>query len=179
MEENEKVNSTDMTEENTAESTAEQHEQVADVSREEQLELELRDMKDKYTRLHADFDNARKRHARERLDLIQTASAAVIKELLSVMDDFERAEQAIKASGDNSALEGIALIHHRMQRILEGKGLKAMDALHAPFDTEFHEAITNIPAPSDDLKGKVVDVVEKGYFIHDTVIRYAKVVVGQ
>jgi molecular chaperone GrpE len=179
MEEHEKMNRKDMSEENTAESTAEHVEQDIATSREEQLELELREMKDKYTRLHADFDNARKRHARERLDLIQTASAGVIKELLSVMDDFERAEQAIKASGDSSALEGISLIHHRMQRVLEGNGLKAMDALHTPFDTEFHEAITNIPAPSDDLKGKVVDVVEKGYFIHDTVIRYAKVIVGQ
>lgn len=179
MEENEKLNGSNTTDEPTADSTAEELEQTAELSREEQLELELRDMKDKYTRLHADFDNARKRHARERLDLIQTASASVIKELLSVMDDFERAEQAIKASGDTSALEGISLIHHRMQRILEAKGLKAMEAMHAPFDTEFHEAITNIPAPSKDLKGKVVDVVEKGYFIHDTVIRYAKVVVGQ
>lgn len=148
-------------------------------SEEEKVREELSAMKDKYTRLMADFDNTRKRHAKERIDLIQNAGVDIIRELLPILDDFERAEAAHKASGNDEALEGTLLIHNKMRHILASKGLKPMNALHTVFDTEFHEAITNIPAPSDDLKGKVVDVVEKGYYMNDHVLRYAKVVVGK
>lgn len=147
-------------------------------SREEVLENEVAELKDKYLRLQADLENMRKRHARERLDLIHGASNDLIKDLLPVLDDFERAIAHEEQKGSEQ-LEGLNLVYNKFKRTLEGKGLKAMDAMHQPFDTEYHEAITNIPAPSEDLKGKVVDVTEKGYFIHDTVIRYAKVVVGQ
>ncbi|MBI1267976.1 MAG: nucleotide exchange factor GrpE [Cryomorphaceae bacterium] len=136
--------------------------------------------KDRYTRLYAEFDNFRKRTQRERIDLIRTASGEIISAMLPVLDDFERAIKANEASEDHAALkEGFVIIHNKMRNILEIKGLKPMDSMGQVFDTEFHEAITNIPAPSDDLKGKVVDVVEKGYFINDNVLRYAKVVVGQ
>ncbi len=147
-------------------------------NREAILEGEVADLKDKYLRLQADLENMRKRHARERLDLIHGASNELIKDLLPVVDDIERAIAHEEQQGSEQ-LEGLNLIYNKLKRTLENKGLKAMDALHQPFDTEYHEAITNIPAPSEDLKGKVVDVTEKGYFINETVIRYAKVVVGQ
>jgi molecular chaperone GrpE len=136
--------------------------------------------KDRYTRLYAEFDNYRKRTSREKADIIKTASADILKNLLPVIDDFERAIKANENAVDPEALkEGFNLIYTKFKNTLDAKGLKPMDSLGQPFDVEFHEAITNIPAPSDDLKGKVVDVVEKGYFIHDAVLRYAKVVVGQ
>jgi molecular chaperone GrpE len=136
--------------------------------------------KDRYTRLYAEFDNFRKRTQRERIDLIRTASGDIISAMLPVLDDFERAIKANEMSEDHAALkEGFVIIHNKMRNILEMKGLKPMDSMGQTFDTEYHEAITNIPAPSDDLKGKVVDVVEKGYFINENVLRYAKVVVGQ
>lgn len=134
--------------------------------------------KDKYLRLNADFDNARKRNARERIELIQNANADLVRELLSSLDDFERAI-AHENPDNQETITGLNLIYNKLKKTLESKGLKPMDSLHQAFDTNFHEAITNIPAPSDDLKGKVVDVVEKGYFLNDSVIRYAKVVVGQ
>lgn len=188
---NEKATGSEDAAQTTAEATADiKHEngkgESNDTSQEtneltevDRLAAELAAMKDKYTRLMADFDNARKRHARERIELIQNAGADLMKELLPVLDDFERAEAAHKASGNEEALEGSTLIHNKLRRTLEAKGLKPMEAMHTVFDTEYHEAITNIPAPSDELKGKVVDVVEKGYYINEQVLRYAKVVVGQ
>lgn len=152
--------------------------QNEELSQEERLQKEVSELKDKYLRLQADFENMRKRNARERIDLIHSASNELIKDLLPVLDDFERA-LSHEDQQNPEQLEGVNLIYNKFKRTLENKGLKAMDALHQPFDTEFHEAITNIPAPSEDLKGKVVDVTEKGYFMNETVIRYAKVVVGQ
>jgi molecular chaperone GrpE len=161
------------------EALIEEHEENAP-SREEQLEAELAEMKDKYTRLFAEFDNFRKRTAKERIGLINNAGADVIKNLLPVLDDFDRAKKANEGSEDASAVkEGFDLIHNKFFRLLEQKGLKPMDSQGKPFDTEYHEAITDIPAPSEDLKGKVVDVIEPGYFMNDTVLRYAKVVVGK
>lgn len=170
-------------EQNTAtadeEAQVEEHEENAP-SREEQLEADLAEMKDKYTRLFAEFDNFRKRTAKERIGLINNAGADVIKDLLPVLDDFDRAKKANEGSEDVKAVkEGFDLIHNKFFRLLEQKGLKPMDSQGKPFDTEYHEAITDIPAPSDDLKGKVVDVIEPGYFLNDTVLRYAKVVVGK
>jgi molecular chaperone GrpE len=145
-------------------------------SKEDQLVKEVAELKDKYLRLHADFENARKRYARERIELFQNANGEMMKALLPVVDDFER---ALAHENNAAANEGLMLIYTKLKRTLEQNGLKPMEALHQTFDTEFHEAITNIPAPSEDLKGKVVDVVEKGYFINEQVLRYAKVVVGQ
>ncbi|MNX84454.1 heat shock protein GrpE [compost metagenome] len=112
--------------------------------------------------------------------MISTASAGVLKDMLSVMDDFERAIANNENSEDISAVkDGFKLIHHKLKNLLEGKGLKQMDAKHQAFDSDLHEAIANVPSPSEDLKGKVIDDVEKGYYLNDKVIRFAKVVVGQ
>ena len=144
------------------------------------IEEEMSLLRDKYVRLHAEFDNFRKRNAKERVDLINTASRDVILDLLPVIDDFDRAIHANETNDDIKAVkEGLNLIQQKMFRTLEGKGIKAMDSVGKKFDTDHHEAITQIPAPSKKLRGKVVDVVEKGYFLNDTVLRYAKVVVGQ
>lgn len=144
------------------------------------LEEEMAQLRDKYVRLHAEFDNFRKRTAKERVDLINTASRDVITEMLPVLDDFDRAIQANENNDDIEAVkDGFGLIRQKMFKTLENKGVKAMDSIGKAFDTDHHEAITQIPAPSKKQRGKVVDVVEKGYFLNDTVLRYAKVVVGQ
>lgn len=140
---------------------------------------EINEWKDKFLRLFSEFDNYKKRNARERIELTKTASADIIRKMLPVLDDLER---ALKSAGDDAALapykQGVELILNKMMGILEKEGLKPIDAKGQPFDTDYHEALTNIPAPSEDLKGKVVDEVEKGYMLHDKVIRFAKVVVG-
>ncbi|WP_338225967.1 nucleotide exchange factor GrpE [Algoriphagus confluentis] len=144
------------------------------------LEAEVADLKDKYLRLYSDFENFRKRTAKERLDLIQTASEGVLKDLIPVVDDFERAFKASEKEEDAAKIrEGNLLIFHKLVRILESKGLKVMEDLTGkPFDAETQEAITQIPAPSEEMKGMVIDVVEKGYTLGDKVVRYAKVVTG-
>lgn len=139
------------------------------------------DLKDKWLRLNAEFDNFRKRTAKERLELMQFAGENVLKNMLPVLDDMERAI-ANNAKTDDIAVvrEGFHLIHSKLLHILGSQGVKPMaDAKGQPFDTDRHEAITKAPAPSDDLKGKVIDVVENGYTLHDKVVRYAKVVVGE
>lgn len=146
---------------------------------EEKLAAQLTEINDKYLRLYAEFDNYKRRTAKERLELLQSAGKDVIAELLPVADDFERALKAMDQSAEGSALtEGIKLVYQKMMKILNQKGLKEMGSIGQPFDPELHEAITNIPAPSDDLKGKVIDEIEKGYYLNDRVLRYAKVVVG-
>ncbi len=136
-------------------------------------------LNDKYLRLYSEFDNYRKRTNKEKIELISTASAGVLKDMLSVMDDFERAIANNENSEDISAVkDGFKLIHHKLRTLLEAKGLKQMDAKHQVFDSDLHEAIANVPAPSEDLKGKIIDDVEKGYYLNDKVIRFAKVVVG-
>lgn len=153
---------------------------VEEKSEEEKWKESAADWRDKYLRLYAEFDNFRKRSQKERSDLLQTASSDVIKEMLTVLDDFDRAVKANEKVEDIAIVkEGFVLIHQKLYRILENKGLKPMNANGLPFDTDFHEAITQIPAPTQDLKGKVVDEVEKGYTLHDKVIRFAKVVIGQ
>ena len=146
----------------------------------DELEVNLAELNDKYLRLFSEFDNYRKRTNKERLDLLNTASEGVIVDLLPVIDDFER---GIKAMKENDALEvsveGMTLIYNKLFGILTRKGLKPMKSIGETFDTDFHEAITNIPAPSEDLKGKVVDEIEKGYLLNGKVIRFARVVVGQ
>lgn len=142
---------------------------------------EAADLRDKWLRLNADFDNFRKRTARERLELIQFAGENALKNLLPVMDDMERAI-ANNTNVEDIAIvrEGFHLIHSKLLNILGAQGVRPMtDVKGQPFDTDRHEAITKAPAPSEDLKGKVIDVLENGYTLHDKVIRYAKVVVGE
>jgi len=145
-----------------------------------QLQQQLDEQKDKYLRLVADFDNFRKRTAKERLELIQTAGKDVITSLLTVLDDSERAEKQIQATDDIKALkEGVSLVFGKLRSTLQSKGLKAMESVGTDFNPDIQEAITEIPAPTEDARGKVVAEVEKGYFLNDKIIRFAKVVVGK
>lgn len=156
-----------------------QNGQPADESKVEKLKAELSEANDKYLRLYAEFDNYKRRTSKERIELLQTAGRDVIVDLLTVLDDFERAAKAMETATDiESVKEGVQLVHSKLKNILASKGLKEMNSKGTPFDADFHEAITNIPAPSDDLKGKVVDEIQKGYSLNDKVIRFAKVVVG-
>jgi molecular chaperone GrpE len=140
---------------------------------------ELADMKDKYVRLYSDFENFRRRTSKEKLEYIKSANEEMMVALLPVLDDFERALKfSGNASDDNTAREGLQIVYNKFFKTLEQKGLKPMEAKGQPFNADLHEAITQIPAPSEELKGKVVDDVEKGYFLNDKVIRFAKVVIG-
>ncbi|GAC1375517.1 MAG: hypothetical protein NVS3B25_02160 [Hymenobacter sp.] len=149
----------------------------AEVSR---ADAELAELKDKYLRLAAEFENYKRRTTKERIELFKTASQELMVALLPVLDDFERARNATATTEDASAVrESIDIIQSKLNKTLQQKGLTAMDVKGGDFDAELHEAITQIPAPSDDLKGKIVDEVEKGYYLGDKVIRHAKVVLGQ
>ena len=149
------------------------------LSIEEKLVVENKELKEKYLRLYSEFENYRRRTAKERLDLIKTASEGVIQEMISVLDDFERAIKAEEKETGEKASDGRQIIYNKMVKILASKGLKPMDDLIGKdFDAEMHEAITQIPAPSEEFKGKIVDVVERGYLLGDKVVRYAKVVIG-
>jgi len=135
---------------------------------------------DKYVRLYSEFDNFRKRSAKEKLELLQFAGADAVKAILPVLDDFERAVAANEKIGDAKTLkEGFGLIQQKFQRLLTTMGVKPMEAKGSIFDPELHEAVTKAPAPEDALKGKVIDVIENGYTMHERVIRYAKVIVGE
>ena len=146
----------------------------------EKIQAELDEQKDKYIRLFAEFDNYKRRSAKERIDLIQTAGKEVITSLLDVLDDSERAEKQLQTSNDLEEIKkGIALVFGKLRSVLQSKGLKAMESINTSFDVEKHEAITEIPAPAEALKDKVVDEVQKGYYLNDKIIRFAKVVVGK
>jgi molecular chaperone GrpE len=146
---------------------------------EDSFEDKFNELNDKYLRLFSEFDNFKRRTAKEKLELSKTASAAVLKDLLTVLDDFDRANESFEKATDVAALkEGVDLIYSKLFKTLESKGLKPMDSLHTEFNADIHEALTNIPAPEEELKGKVLDVIEKGYTLNDKIIRYAKVVVG-
>lgn len=145
----------------------------------DKLKAEVALLNDKYVRLYAEFDNYKRRTTLERRELLQTAGKDVIVSMLGVLDDFERASKAMEnATEVKPVKEGIELVHQKLKSLLVQKGLTPMESKGKPFDPDIHEAITNIPAPSADLKGKVVDEVEKGYLLNDKVIRFAKVVVG-
>ncbi|MBN1131678.1 MAG: nucleotide exchange factor GrpE [Bacteroidales bacterium] len=140
----------------------------------------LAELQDKYLRLSAEFDNYRKRTLKERIELIKTSNEELLSKILPVMDDFERAIQLIDEAKDIEAVkQGIHLIYGKFTSFLMQEGVKEIDALHTEFDTDIHEAITKIPAPEQNLKGKVVDVVQKGYYLNDKVMRFPKVVVGE
>lgn len=146
----------------------------------EKIQAELEEQKDKYLRLFAEFDNFRRRNAKERLELMQTAGKDVLVSLLDVLDDCDRAEKQIQNSEDVAAIkEGVALVFAKLRNTLGAKGVKAMESINTTFDVEKHEAITEIPAPTEELKDKVVDEVVKGYYLNDKIIRFAKVVVGK
>ena len=151
----------------------------AEATPEELLKQELGIANDRYLRLYAEFDNFRRRTAKEREEARKSEGKDVIVALLPVLDDFDRAIRSMENSTDVEAVkEGVVLIQNKLKNVLAQKGLKEMQSIGDVFDPEIHEAITNIPAPSDDLKGKVVDEMEKGYYLNDKVARFAKVIVG-
>ena len=146
----------------------------------EELKAQLEEQKDRYLRLSAEFDNYRKRTLKERSDMLKTVNGDTLSGMLPVLDDLERAMQSMQKATDMDAVrEGVVLIYNKIQEFLKNKGIVEIDAMNQVFDTDLHEAITKIPAPTEDLKGKVVDVIQKGYKIDTKVIRYAKVVVGE
>ena len=153
-----------------------QQEEIKEIN----LEEKFTELNDKHLRLHAEFENFKRRTAKERIELYKTAGEDVLTTLLPILDDFERAIKAKKDAGEKlKEDEGVLLIYNKMKSSLEQNGLNAMeDAIGQELNTDFHEAITNIPAPNDDMKGKIIDVIEKGYFLNDKVIRFAKVVVA-
>lgn len=157
-------------EENTAETA---NESVRD------FEAELLEKDDKYLRLYAEFENYKRRTLAERIELFKTAGQEIMLAMIPVLDDFERALKAMENATDVASVkEGIDLVSHKFKNTLVAKGLKPMESIGQAFNADLHEAITNIPAPTEDLKDKVIDEVEKGYYLGDKVIRYAKVVVG-
>ncbi len=145
----------------------------------EKLKSELQDQKDKYLRLLAEFENYKRRSSRERLELSQTAGKEIIVSLLDVLDDCDRAEKQLQQDKNTGDLSGVLLVFNKLRSILQNRGLKPMESLGEEFDVEKHEAISEIPAPSPDLKGKVVAEVMKGYYLNDKIIRFAKVIVGK
>jgi molecular chaperone GrpE len=146
----------------------------------EQMKAELTEVQDKYIRLYSEFENYKRRTTKERSDLLRSANQETLVSLLPVMDDFERAMKSINAVEGNEAMKtGIELVYGKLKTTLTQKGLKEMETYGKEFDVEFHEGITKIPASTEELKGKVIDTLEKGYFLNDKVIRFAKVVVGE
>ncbi|MEM9888060.1 MAG: nucleotide exchange factor GrpE [Bacteroidota bacterium] len=159
----------------------EQVEKAIELSAEEQLGIEndalkvqISELKDKFLRLRAEFDNFRKRTMKERLDLMKTASRDTMSVLLPILDDFERAR-----STEEGFTEGVTIVYNKMLNVLEQRGLKAMESTGEAFDPELHEALTEIPAPSEEMKGKIMDTIERGYYLNEKIIRHAKVVVGK
>jgi molecular chaperone GrpE len=164
--------------ENAAGST--QLNEVLNESETDKLHAELAEQKDKYLRLMAEFENYKRRTSKERIDLIQTAGKDVIVSMLDVLDDVDRAEKQLETSDDiRVQKEGIQLVFNKIRSTMVAKGLKPMESIQTEFDVEKHEAITEIPAPTEKLVGKVLDEVQKGYYLNDKIIRFAKVVVGK
>jgi len=164
--------------ENTPETAPEQT--APPLSETDQLKADLADQKDKYLRLMAEFENFRRRTAKERLDLIQTAGKDVIVAMLEVMDDCDRAEKQLNSADDLAVQkEGIQLVFNKVRSTLQAKGVTAMESLDKDFNVELHEAITEVPVTDESKKGKVVDEITKGYLLNDKIIRFAKVVVGK
>ncbi len=155
-------------------------EPVVELSVEEQLTQDLATEKDKYIRLFAEFENYKRRTSKERIELFKTANQEVLQAILPVLDDFDRAMIEIAKSEDEVMLKGVELIHEKLKSTLTSKGLEQVElAVGDPFNADFAEAITQIPAPTDNLKGKIVDILEKGYKLGDKIIRFPKVVIGQ
>lgn len=159
--------------------TSHLNEPVASEDEVEKLKAEIAELKDKYLRQVAEFDNFRRRTAKERIEMIQTAGKEVITSLLDVLDDCDRAEKQLQASEDGPLKEGIQLVFNKLKNTLQSKGVKPMQTIGTDFNPDQHEAITEIPAPTEAMKGKVIDEVQKGYYMNDKIIRFAKVVVGK
>lgn len=156
------------------------NEPVAQESELDKIKAELAEANDKYLRKVAEFENYKRRTAKERIELMQTAGRDVITDLLDVLDDCDRAQKQLETGTDVAAQkEGVMLVFNKLRNSLQSKGLKAMQTVHTEFNADLHEAITEIPAPAEDLKGKVIDEVIKGYYLNDKIIRHAKVVVGK
>ena len=171
---------TDSEEQQVGEQAEEKDAEEAEKKTEERSEGdEVAALKDKYLRLYSEFENFRRRTAKERLDLIKTANEDLLRALLPVLDDFERASKSIETASDLQAVkDGVKLIHEKFYKILENRGLKSMECLGQDLDPELHEAVAQIPAPSEETKGKIIDELERGYYLNDKVIRFAKVVTG-
>jgi molecular chaperone GrpE len=182
--ENNTAESAENVSENVENAPAHQNEGVAaepvvELSAEERLQQQVSELNDKYLRLFAEFDNFKRRTQKERVELLQTAGKDIVVSLLPVLDDFERALKATENSTEVGPVrEGIVLVQTKLKSILSQKGLKEIESINNAFDTDIHEAITQIPSPTEDLKGKVIDELEKGYTLNDKVVRFAKVVVG-
>lgn len=162
-----------------AENSTETTENQVELSVEEQLKEELAQEKDKFLRLFAEFENYKKRTTKERIELFRTANQDVLQSMLPILDDFDRAWNEISKSEEKALVEGVQLIHNKLKDTLSSKGLELVELKAGDdFDADFAEAITQIPAPTEDLKGKIVDVIEKGYKLGDKIIRYPKVVTG-
>ncbi|MBL0048523.1 MAG: nucleotide exchange factor GrpE [Bacteroidetes bacterium] len=172
-------NKSESTENSEKESAHEEQLPASAASEEEVLSEKLTEANDKFLRLYSEFDNFRKRTAREKIELSKTAGEDIFKTILPVLDDFERGIKAAEEASDVAAVkEGMNLIFQKFKNSLQQKGLAEMESKGLAFDADLHEAITNIPAPDDSMKGKVVDELEKGYTLNGKVIRFAKVVVG-
>jgi molecular chaperone GrpE len=181
MKQNEEILSENNNEaaENLSDASAEKTETKGQENETLKLQNELAEQKDKYIRLYSEFENFRRRTAKEKLEMVQSANEQLIKALLPVIDDFERAEKSFKTKENDKDQEGFFLIHNKFKKVLDQYGVKMMDIqAGSDFNADIHEAITQIPAPEEKLKGKIVDVVEKGYLLNEKVIRFAKVVVG-
>lgn len=180
MPETEITSDTNLNADENAAGTEYLNEPVAEESEMERLNEALAEQKDKYLRLMADFQNYRTRTAKESLELRQTAGKDIILNMLEVADDIERAEKMLDTATDLQAVkEGVKLVFAKLHKALEKQGVKAIESNHSEFNTDHHEAITEIPAPTEDLQGKVLDTVQKGYLMNDKLIRHAKVVVGK
>jgi molecular chaperone GrpE len=156
------------------------NEPVEEESESEKLKAELDDSKDKYIRKVAEFENFKKRSAKERIELIQTAGREVIADLLDVLDDCDRAQKQLESPDTPDMIkEGVLLVFNKLRNTLQARGVKAMETIGQEFNTDLHEAITEIAAPTEQLKGKIVDEVMKGYYLNDKIIRHAKVIVGK
>jgi molecular chaperone GrpE len=155
-------------------------ENAEELSVEEKLQEDLTAEKDKFLRLFAEFENYKRRTSKERLELFKTANEEVLQAMLPILDDFDRAMIEISKSEDDVLLKGVELIHEKLKNTLNSKGLEQLEVrVGDTFNADFAEAITQIPAPSDKMKGKIVDVIEKGYKLGDKIIRFPKVVIGQ
>ena len=156
------------------------NEPVAEESEMEKLKAELEESKDKYLRKVAEFENFKRRNAKERIDLIQTAGRDVITDMLDVLDDCDRAQKQLDATDDAASIkEGVMLVFTKLRNLLQARGVKAMETMGLEFNVDLHEAVTEIPASSEELKGKIVAEVMKGYYMNDKIIRHAKVVIGK
>ena len=179
-----KTNSAEATEENSADKEKGKKPKKPTLkslkSEVEELNIQLAEAKDKYLRLFAEFDNFKKRNVKERMDLIRNAGQDAISSMLPVIDDFDRAKKSAEDDSSTETFsEGVMLVYNKLYSVLGNKGLKKMETTGEEFDPELHEAITKIPAPNEEMKGKIIDTIEAGFYLNDKIIRHAKVVVGE